>query len=119
MLEMRKIHAGLLCHREARLASLLASIERTLQTKLAIDALNTVRRVDVLDQSDLVASRATLAGDDGAVGKEVFPYLRTCQQASFPDTCRRRTLNHLAPYLATTCSLLPIQFLYHLHRVAE
>ena len=60
---------------EALLASGFASIEGTLKAELAVDTLNTVRGVDVLDQSDLVASGATLARGDGAVGEEVFPDL--------------------------------------------
>lgn len=77
--------------------------------------------VDVLDEGDLVACRGTLAGGDGGEGKEVFPYL-------FPllaiptyhnEAKKKLTLNHLFPYLATTLSWLPIQFLYHFQRVAE
>lgn len=39
------------------------------------NALNTVGRVDVLDQGDLVAGSGTLAGGDGGVGEEVLPDL--------------------------------------------
>ena len=49
--------------------------KRPSQTMLRRDTLDAVRRVDVLDQSDLVASCGTLAGDDGGVGEKVFPYL--------------------------------------------
>lgn len=40
---MRGIRTGLLRHGEGRLASLLASIERTFETELAVDALHAVR----------------------------------------------------------------------------
>lgn len=46
-----------------------------MQTKLRINALNTVSRVDVLDHGDLVACCCTLPRSDGRVGKEVFPDL--------------------------------------------
>ena len=45
------------------------------QAELARDAFDAVRRVDVLDQGDLVACGGALAGDDGRVGEEEFPYL--------------------------------------------
>lgn len=43
--------------------------------ELGWDAKNTVSRVDVLDQGDLVAGGSTLAGDDGRVSKEELPDL--------------------------------------------
>jgi hypothetical protein len=46
------------------------------ETVLAVDALNTVGRVDVFDKSNLPAGSPTLAGGDGGVGKEVFPDLQ-------------------------------------------
>lgn len=42
-LGMRGIRTDLLRHGEGRLASLLASIERTFETELAVDALHAVR----------------------------------------------------------------------------
>jgi len=51
----------------------LASCKTALKTELAGYALDSVERVDVLDERDLVASCATLAGDDGAVSKEELP----------------------------------------------
>lgn len=60
---------------ERRLASGLASLKSALQSELRWDALDTVRRIDVLDKRDLVACRTTLARDDGAVREEVFPDL--------------------------------------------
>ena len=45
------------------------------QAELSVDALHTVGRIDVLDQSDLVARGASLSGDDGRVRKEVLPDL--------------------------------------------
>ena len=52
-----------------------ARLQRASQSPLRVDAFHAVRRVDVLDQCDLVAGRAALAGDDGAVGEEEFPDL--------------------------------------------
>jgi hypothetical protein len=45
------------------------------ESMLGRDALDSVSRVDVLDESDLVAGGTTLAGDDGRVGKEELPDL--------------------------------------------
>lgn len=59
--------------REDGLCGLLCSLESTRKTELGVDTLDTVGRVDVLDHGDLVASGGTLTGDDGGVGKEVFP----------------------------------------------
>jgi hypothetical protein len=42
---------------------------------LAVDTLDTVGRVDVLDQCELVAGGTTLSGGDGAVGEEILPDL--------------------------------------------
>lgn len=42
---------------------------------LAVDALDAVGGIDVLDAGDLVAGGGALAGDDGRVGEEVFPDL--------------------------------------------
>lgn len=42
---------------------------------MVVNALNTVSRVDVLYQSNLVAGSTTRAGDDGGVGQEEFPDL--------------------------------------------
>jgi hypothetical protein len=42
----------------------LAGIESAGETELAMDTLDTMSRVDVLDQSDLIASCGSLAGDD-------------------------------------------------------
>jgi hypothetical protein len=53
----------------------LAGIESAGETELALDTLDTVSRVDVLDQSDLIASCGSLAGDDRGVGEEEFPNL--------------------------------------------
>lgn len=91
-----------------------------------------MRGIDILDQSDLIASRGTLTGDDGAVGEEEFPNLRkeksACQSAGSCDVKYGEddprggmllTLNQRSPYLATTFSLFAIQFRYHLHSVAE
>jgi hypothetical protein len=61
--------------REALLASGLAGVKCTLQAKLAVNTLNTVGGVDVLDKSDLVASSTTLARCDSAVSEEVLPDL--------------------------------------------
>lgn len=45
------------------------------QIELVGNTLDTVSRVDVLDQDDLEAGGATLAGDDGRGSKEVLPNL--------------------------------------------
>lgn len=71
---------ALLRHRKHIPPLLPTSRQRALEPKLARHALNAVRRVDVLDQRDLVAGRAALARDDGAVGEEVLPYLRKSQK---------------------------------------
>ena len=61
---------------ECGFASCLARCESTTQPELVGHAFHAVRRVDVLDKGDLIAGRAALSRDDGAVGEEVFPYLR-------------------------------------------
>lgn len=65
----------LLGHRESGVSSCFTGLKCALETKRIVDAFDTVRGVDVLDKGDLVASCATLAGDDCAVGEEVFPDL--------------------------------------------
>lgn len=45
----------------------------TRETELGLDSLDTVGGVDVLDESELPAGCAALAGDDCGVGEEVFP----------------------------------------------
>jgi hypothetical protein len=62
---------------EIILAGGLAGFESALQAELAVNTLNTVGRVDVLDQCQLVAGGTTLSGGDGAVGEEVLPDLRS------------------------------------------
>jgi hypothetical protein len=42
--------------REDSLCSLLCSFESTRETKLSVDSIDTVGRVDVLDHGDLIAS---------------------------------------------------------------
>lgn len=62
----------------------LGSSQGARKTVVVGNTLNTVGRVDVLDQRDLVASSTTLAGDDGGVSKEELPDLFTnveCQRA--------------------------------------
>lgn len=100
-------------------AGVLESAEQTL---LGVDGLGSVDRVEVLDQSHLVASGRSLASDDGRVGKEELPDLK--DRVSREHLTIRRmdlklTRNHLLPYLATTFSRLAIQLRYHLQRVAE
>lgn len=65
----------LLGNRESGVSSCFTGLKGALETEGVVDAFDTVRGVDVLDKGDLVASCATLAGDDGAVGEEVFPDL--------------------------------------------
>lgn len=62
--------------RESLLANSLGSCHSAEQSVLVVNTLDTVSRVDVLDESDLEAGGTTLAGDDGGVSKEVFPDLR-------------------------------------------
>ncbi len=54
----------------------LGGTGRGLDAVLRGDALDTVERVDVLVQNNLVARGAALAGDDGRVGKEELPDLQ-------------------------------------------
>lgn len=53
----------------------LGSRQCARKTVVVGNTLNTVGRVDVLDQRDLVAGSTTLAGDDGGVGQEELPDL--------------------------------------------
>jgi len=46
------------------------------ETMLSTDALNSVERVHILDEDNLVACRTALARDNGRVSKEVLPDLR-------------------------------------------
>lgn len=111
-----------LVRRELRLASFLASVESALEAEGSLDPLDPVSRVDVLDERDLVASRAALAGDDGARSKEILPDLEANSQQTIQKSHTGYsilTLYQRLPYLAITLSLLPIQFLYHLQSVAE
>lgn len=50
-------------------------LETTLETKLGLDAVHAVGRVDVLDEGDLEAGGGTLARGNGGVGQEEFPDL--------------------------------------------
>lgn len=54
---------------------ILGSSQGARQTIVVVDTLDTVVRVDVLDQSDLVAGGTTRAGNDGGIGQEEFPDL--------------------------------------------
>ena len=51
----------------------LSRFDTTCQSKLTRDAFHSVGAIDVLDQRDLEAGRATLSRDDGGVCQEVFP----------------------------------------------
>jgi hypothetical protein len=64
--------------RKVRLDIDFAGVESTREAKLRRNAFNTVGRVDVLDEGDLVAGSGSLTGDDRGVGKEVFPDLKRC-----------------------------------------
>jgi hypothetical protein len=96
-----------------------------MQAKLTGDTLDSVLGVEILDQHNLVACCTALSGDDGRAGKEVLPYLRAKnQQLRLRVSIQTMQLgeltrNHRLPYLASTLPLLAIQFLYHLHSVAE
>ena len=52
------------------------SCERAVKPVLLRDVLNAMSRVDVLDQSDLVAGGGTLTRNDGRPSKEKFPNLQ-------------------------------------------
>lgn len=104
--------------RQARLARLPAGLEGTGEAVLRGNAVDAVRRVQVLDNNHLVASGRALAGGDDGPGEEEFPDLVTLV---WLHHTRRRplTLYHLGPYLALMASTLPTQLRYHLHRVPE
>lgn len=53
-----------------------------LEAVLGVNTLNTVRGVDVLDEGQLPAGSASLAGDDGRVCQEVLPDLRNGKPSS-------------------------------------
>ncbi len=107
------------CLWEQRLASYFSGIESPRKRKLGVDTLDTVSRVDVLDQGNLVAGCSSLTGRDGGISKEKLPDLQTISYELKNSRLGKLTLYHLAPYLALTLSWLAIQFLYHLQRVAE
>ena len=46
------------------------------ETELAVNTLDTVGRVDVLDKCELPAGSTTLAGGDGRGSQEVLPDLK-------------------------------------------
>jgi hypothetical protein len=109
-----KYHLNLQGDREVVLTSGLAGFESALQTELAVDTLDTVGRVDVLDQCKLVAGGTTLAGGDGAVGEEVLPDLNdNFSQLTFsmlkiigktiPCTNVRRTCQQPCPCWRASC----------------
>jgi hypothetical protein len=52
-----------------------ASVESTCESELSWDAFDTVGRVDVLDEDNLVAGCRPLTRDNGRVGKKEFPDL--------------------------------------------
>ena len=98
-------------------------LETALESVLGRNTLDTVSGVDVLDQGDLEAGGTALARGNGGVGQEIFPNLSQ-PVSTFSKSCqevieRQLTLNQRLPYLASTLSLLPSQFRYHLQRVAE
>jgi hypothetical protein len=47
-----------------------------MKAELRRNAFNTVRRIHVLDKSELIASCRTLPGDDGRVGEKILPDLK-------------------------------------------
>jgi len=51
------------------------SIESALEVELGVDAVDAVRRVEVLDERDLEAGGGALAGSNGRGSEEVFPDL--------------------------------------------
>jgi hypothetical protein len=103
---------------EQRLVGGFAGLKGPRERELGVNALDTMGGVQVLDKGDLVAGCGALTRDDGGVGEEEFPDL-VCQQCPGSRWVIKLTLYHLLPYFAKTFSLLAIQFLYHLQRVAE
>ena len=69
-------------HMGARKAAMTNVVDSSLagssKAVLAVDTLDTVSRVDVLDKSNLPAGSATLAGSDGRGSEEVLPDLNKC-----------------------------------------
>lgn len=60
---------------EGAVGTLDGGLTGTGKTELGLDTINTVGRVDVLDEGELPAGRTTLAGGDGGRSKEVLPDL--------------------------------------------
>lgn len=60
---------------EGAVGTLDGGLAGTGKTKLGLDTINTVGRVDVLDEGELPAGGTTLAGGDGGRSKEVLPDL--------------------------------------------
>ena len=53
----------------------IRSRNSTCKAKLIRHTLDAMRRVDILDQSDLVTGSAALPRDDRRIGEEILPYL--------------------------------------------
>jgi len=71
-------HVASLCSlrtRKERLPSRLTSLQGALEIELSLHTLDPMGGIDILDQGNLVASRAPLSRDDSAVGQEILPYL--------------------------------------------
>ena len=68
----------------------LRSSQSTSQAKLIWYTFNAVRRIDVLDQCELVASSRALTRYNSGVGEEIFPYLHG--QSDVGNDMRREVL---------------------------
>lgn len=106
---------------KARLSSLLAGLEGSVQTKLGWNTVDAVESVQVLVNNHLVAGSETIARSDNRPGEEKFPDLKMIR-FDIPKSMNKLnllTLYQRAPYLALMASTFPTQLRYHLQRVPE
>jgi hypothetical protein len=92
------------------------------QSKLCCDPSSPLCRIQVLHQSNLIASRRPLPRSNGTRRQKVLPDLS--HKLASPQRApaihpSKLTLNQRAPYFSSTFFRFPNQFLYHLHTVAE
>jgi hypothetical protein len=93
-----------------------------LEAVLGVNTLNTVGGVDVLDEGQLPAGSASLAGGDGRVGQEVLPDLRNRKPSSQScSTCIMNCGDNLAverTYSKPSLAVLGLDLLAVTHPVA-
>lgn len=106
---------------KARLSSLLAGLEGSIQTKLGWHTVDAVESVQVLVNNHLVAGSKTITRSDNRPGEEKFPDLKRTKLDILKSMNQLNllTLYQRAPYLALMASTLPTQLRYHLQRVPE